>query len=266
MSVVDISDQIKRYDYASNLSRALTINIQEWFAGHPYRAEAIIDDDRRGWNLTAIKPSELPPLDMWALQLGDIAHNYRSFLNGIVAALTISPDANTPAQPSIVQFPISSTRKDWKKSKLRINHLPMKYQERIQNIQPFHRIDSGEGVTTDLLFILNKLNNQDKHTLQVIPAMQLSAIIHEFQIEFETEEDAAKSTQPQLKAIGQPNITTGGVILKLATQGRISKVKGNVIIEGGLQIKVSGTFYNVIEILKGFTHYTADVVNYILHD
>jgi hypothetical protein len=125
------------------------------------------------------------PLELGVL-IGEIAHNLRSALDGLVwqlATLNL-PKGETPA--SFNQFPVFRSGRapskkvnprryfDWVRGeklqrgtgRYMIQQLCPDHQAVIERLQPYHRIRGGKE---SLPWLLHELNNADKHrTLQVI--------------------------------------------------------------------------------------------------
>jgi hypothetical protein len=100
-----------------------------------------------------------PPVTL-ALRAGEITHHLRSALDHVVHQLFV---ANGLGVTKKTGFPIFSSRKGYeKRAPLMIGGVPDSASAKIQAVQPFHR---GEDFKKDLLWILQALNNCDKHRL-----------------------------------------------------------------------------------------------------
>jgi hypothetical protein len=102
-----------------------------------------------------------PPVQEWALTLGDGLHNLRSALDAIAWDLA-HLDGRTPTRPHRVAFPICATAADWEKAEKEwVGELPTWARERLRFLQPF-TFDNPEGQPFSLA-ILHSLDIQDKH-------------------------------------------------------------------------------------------------------
>ena len=112
-----------------------------------------------------------PDLD-WGVSVGEIAHNLRSALDGLVWQLALL-DTKTPA--SNTQFPIFLIRRTRGKrpgfedaGRRYIRSLRPNHQAIIEGLQPYQRkfspMDVGRG-RNNVLYLLHEINNADKHRL-----------------------------------------------------------------------------------------------------
>jgi hypothetical protein len=121
---------------------------------------------REGWHVYRLRVNYQPPLDdEWGVWIGEIAHNLRSALDGLVYQLAIlngkEPDRETG-------FPIYRSRQDFKgRGKRLIDLLRDDHQALIESLQPYHLRQSVSiaGRITPVLLCLRELNNADKHRL-----------------------------------------------------------------------------------------------------
>ena len=120
------------------------------------------------------------PDPLWGVYIGEIAHNLRSALDGLVYELTLL-DGGTPTR--YTQFPILLVGKHIEGKKVRrrspefrhifwgqkhgdgldmINGLSLSHKTDIERLQPYKR---GRGGRNCPLYWLKQINNTDKHRL-----------------------------------------------------------------------------------------------------
>ncbi len=117
-----------------------------------------------------------PPVD-WGVRIGEVAHNLRSALDGLIWQLALIT-TKTPAPNT--QFPIfrvGSTMRKRRGNKIphfecdgrrMIRDLRPEHQAVIERLQPYK---AGRGGRSNLLYALQEINNADKHRLiQVLGA------------------------------------------------------------------------------------------------
>jgi len=105
----------------------------------------------------------------WSVMIGEIAHNLRSALDGLVCQLAI---ISAPGRdwrfcknqrtgfPIFLRGPKSASRTRFMREKL--HYLRPAYITRIEKLQPYKR---GNGYRLSPLWLLHELNNADKHRL-----------------------------------------------------------------------------------------------------
>lgn len=112
-----------------------------------------------------------PPLD-WSVDIGEIAHNLRSALDGLAWQLAL---LNTKTPASRTQFPVFLTghsqvvkkpafftSKRGNTAKHMIQSLCPKHQAMLERLQPYKRNRRGRA---SRLYMLQQINNIDKHRL-----------------------------------------------------------------------------------------------------
>jgi hypothetical protein len=121
----------------------------------------------------------LPPTDL-GVCIGEIAHNLRSALDGLVYQLAILNKATEKALTG-TQFPIflldraveckgqpekaghcSNSAHFFCRGLRQIAALDSKHQARIERLQPYHLANGGQE---SALYLLHEINNADKHRL-----------------------------------------------------------------------------------------------------
>lgn len=132
---------------------------------------------KTGNDVYRVRISSPPPDLEWGVWIGEIAHNLRSALDGLVYQLALLK-TKTPARNT--QFPIFLVGKTIRKRKSRrdliphfegmelgngrsmIHDLKSEHQARIERLQPYKR---GRGDRNCPLWWLHEVNNADKHRL-----------------------------------------------------------------------------------------------------
>lgn len=108
-----------------------------------------------------------PPPPVIGLLVGDCVHNLRSALDHIVYALiSTNPTKPEGVPDSRTMFPIRDTKEGYlhQVTKLRrIHGTPDAVAALIDSLQPYHARDKGLDYTAHPLWVLDKLENIDKH-------------------------------------------------------------------------------------------------------
>lgn len=138
--------------------------VETWNASGEFAADVRVLDDRTA--LEFLTPAGFrPPVAEWALLVGDAVHNARSALDALVWDLAHS-DGATPANPTRVAFPITTTAREWKNNVKSLETVPEGPLERIRLAQPW--VASSDNIHGDWLKILSRLDNDDKHRGRVV--------------------------------------------------------------------------------------------------
>jgi len=124
-----------------------------------------------------------PPPNIIGLLVGDCVHNMRSALDHIVYEFVRSNPkrpANTPHDRTM--FPIADTKEGYLRQVNNLKRLagvPEDVAALIDALQPYHRRDRGLDYTKYPLWVLNKLENVDKHRrLMLTSAVARHAVIN----------------------------------------------------------------------------------------
>lgn len=137
--------------------RGLLADLAAWQdAGH-VRPGLAVSPNRDEVQVGIHSVAEQPPLEEWALVLGEGLHAYRSGLD-ILAGELCRLDGATPPKPTRIYFPIAETRKDWR-SAISALPIPAEILERIEWMQPYHPADKSES----MLLAMHRLDIRDKH-------------------------------------------------------------------------------------------------------
>jgi hypothetical protein len=156
-----------RLDRAVEHLKSLKAEVAEWQEEHPVRIVPDFDL-QSGKKLVRVKDVQAPP-PRFSVIIGDCLHNLRSALDNLAYQLA-ETGYGGPIPDSIaksVEFPIFLTRGDWNYRKAgakRITHMRAGAKAIIKGLQPYNRGDET-AASHDLLWILHKLNNIDKHRL-----------------------------------------------------------------------------------------------------
>jgi hypothetical protein len=84
-------------------AQSLIDSLQEWHK-NPLSAHGDISDDRRTYKLVLDEFAVVPPIELWAMMIGDCVHNLRSALDNLCySAARLKSDP--PDDPLGIQFP-----------------------------------------------------------------------------------------------------------------------------------------------------------------
>lgn len=166
------------------------------------------------------------PTDRWGILVGDAAHSARSALDNVVTATLIRKGRR--GKP---QFPVFHTsREDYlEKGVPRIAAIGKEGLAVVERHQPYNR---GSDYRSDLLWLLHKLWNADKHDDAPIVAMETNVV--SFQIE----------TRNQVGTLADPigGLAIGGPTRFLLKEGAIvASVVSDFSAGHKMHVKVHGT-------------------------
>lgn len=120
-----------------------------------------------GWFVQVDSVSPEPRLDLWGIQLGEIAHHLRSTLN---TTLTRIVEAEGGVVTRALQYPIAYSAAAWRAGIKRgqLRDVPERVVRAIYACQPFVWANaSGTNPANSVLAVLAWLNNRDKHHLEI---------------------------------------------------------------------------------------------------
>lgn len=172
---------ISRVEFAAKRGTEFSTEVRKWGNDHPVSLSGEIADDRLSYKVV-LNFSQQPNLDDWGRTFGDAMHNLRSVLNNMVAEIA-QADGATKEQIKNVQFPVALSAKQWRSEKRRIQILPPEVQAAIEKLQPFTQ--TPQSPEQHPLAVLSALSNQDKHRLELTPAIEPLQLAHNTSIEFE---------------------------------------------------------------------------------
>lgn len=144
-----------RISRASRAAASLKSAVEEWQARTTFTSHVSLQEPECTAFDLHIEVSQTYPHDQWAMDASDLAHNARAALDNFNDRI-FSKHAMRPYDARRIQFPITSTGKEWRNWKQSHDVLPGWLIERFQQIQP----RTGPYVG---LHGLALLNNQDKH-------------------------------------------------------------------------------------------------------
>jgi hypothetical protein len=148
--------------------------VREWRERHTHRYESHFDRES-GKQIVRIRFPEPVPTE-FRLIIGDCLHNLRSALDNLAYELAVSEHGSSPLpgrHERRSEFPIFGKRK-WsvRERREKIGCINPRAQAIIQRLQPYRR---GDKYASDPLWMLNELNNMDKHRVPVVTQVALSA-------------------------------------------------------------------------------------------
>lgn len=187
-----LDDAWRKFDWAKRHYRALCNDVGDFEREHPYRISVALEEDNSAVVFRVHDLAE-PPAD-WGLRIGDILHNARTALDYLVVQLAAMTTGQQPGDVASVQFPIYSDAKKFKDNAKRglEEVLPHGYFTRLEELQPFHAMDTSIWPINPLewsqvgvanfgvhrlpfaLETLADLDNIDKHRV-VVPMWHRSA-------------------------------------------------------------------------------------------
>jgi hypothetical protein len=149
-----------KLERANQHLQALKEYIERWQSSHPYAISEEVDPNT-GDDIVRFERIDPPPTDILFL-IGDCLYNLRSALDHLIHSLAVKNCGSLSEEQSVeTAFPIYKTQSGFlKRGKGRIKHLAPKAQAIIERLQPYQ---AGDAATLQWLWILEKLENIDKH-------------------------------------------------------------------------------------------------------
>jgi hypothetical protein len=222
-----------------------------WMATSPFGAEGAISDDRLKWTLR-LRVDSPPPVDEWGTYMGDCIHNLRSALDAAVWDFATS-EGKSPAIQTQIGFPIATKASEWKDTATRkLDGVPAEVIERIRLLQPFQRPTAER--TGDLLALLQRLDNDDKHRSRIVALLEWQKMEHEFSVEFASDGAAARNAPPDT-TINVPDFDDGALLVEHRTVDPIVKVKGGFNFGARLAIETPLGPQPLLETLGSLINY-----------
>jgi len=176
-----------RVEFATKRGTEFSTEVRKWGDNHPVSLTGNISDDRLSYKIV-LNFSQQPDLDDWGRIFGDVMHNLRSVLNNMIAEIA-QAEGTPKEQIKTAQFPIALSAKQWRSEKRRIQVLPTEVQVAIEKVQPFTEMPQSPELHP--LAVLSALSNQDKHRLELTPAIEPLELAHNASIEFEEVPDSS---------------------------------------------------------------------------
>jgi hypothetical protein len=156
-----------RLNRAAEHLESLKAELAEWLEENPIRLVPDFDL-KSGKKLVRVEGVRQPPT-RFAIIIGDVLHNLRAALDNLAYELA-ETGYGGPLPEAIaktVEFPIFRKESDWLNRSAgpnRIARMRPGAQTIIEGLQPYKRGDES-AASEDLLWILHKLSNIDKHRL-----------------------------------------------------------------------------------------------------
>lgn len=142
---------------------AVAARLVRWFARNKCSVDRV--ENSATGQIDVIARLAQPP-EIISLVLGDASHNTRSALDHLVYQLVLS----NPERPNTVpnkdtMFPICDTAEGYRKQieRGRLRGVTEEAAKLIDSFQPYHFREQGEDFTKHPLWVLDKLENIDKH-------------------------------------------------------------------------------------------------------
>lgn len=144
-----------RISRASRSLVELKAAFQKWEAGTTFTTRTTLLEPERTAFDVHVEMSRSYPHDVWALHGSDFAHHSRSALDNLNDRLFVKY-ATESYDPKRIQFPITTTGKEWRNWRQSHRAIPDWITERYKRVQPFKGQYNG-------LVVLALMNNRDKH-------------------------------------------------------------------------------------------------------
>ncbi|WP_439821366.1 hypothetical protein ACSPX5_07910 [Pseudomonas sp. HLG18] len=213
------------------------------------KVESEVKENGLGYRLI-VKDLQGFSLEDISMQIGECVHNLRSSLDNLayaLARLTLDP----PAEIKNIAFPVcidkKSYGKNWKERVEKMFHPDVVAV--IESVQPYTRTGEYGTPEGDPLYLLNGLNNSDKHRVPNLVVLAQEKIVFNGSIKYYRMEDAYADGAPDLKVSIDP-IVSGMTLLDATTKYPVDKVEGHFNIHGRVMLEVNGEYYDSVEYLK----------------
>jgi hypothetical protein len=211
-------------------AQTLVDSVDEWHE-NPLSAHGEISEDRRTYKLVLDEFAVVPPIELWAMLVGDSVHNLRSALDNLcysAARLRCDP----PGDPRNIQFPILDNETAYREKAARtLRQLPNEAVQLLDHFQPFQMQDP-EAIKRHSLLVLQHLSNQDKHRIPQVVLLRVAQHDHEQKLEFGSDAEAAAwiSEPPNIVIEGGP-VWAGSALMTVTSIRPAGKIKGTLRLE-----------------------------------
>lgn len=246
---------------AQSQAQALIREVSGWANRKPIQAEIRPREGRLGFQIVQTGFSVQPELEQWGLAFGEYAHNLRSALDNLAYALARAV-CDPPPNPRKIQYPIFLDRAQFQtKGRSCIDQLPPAAIAVIEGLQPFQR-DLPNNPTPpvqDPLWLLQHLNNSDKHRVPSLVVVEPSGWEFNMAMEYETEEGAAADGEPELVLPTDP-LSPGAVLMEMRTGHPIKAVHGQTTATAVVAYEGISGPAPLVETLVGLHQYVSIVV------
>lgn len=255
---------ISRVEFAAKRGTEFSTEVRKWGNDHPVSLNGEIAADRLSYKIV-LNFSQQPSLDDWGHTFGDAMHNLRSVLNNMVAEIAQAEGA-TKEQIKGVQFPIALSAKQWRSETKRIQILPIEVQTAIEKVQPF--TDMPQSPEQHPLAVLSALSNQDKHRLELTPAIEPLQLAHNASIEFEEVPNPSVLQQVMNRMVIDGRFQDGvEVITHDTTPYRVARLIGYHQYHGRVQVVTDeGVTLSPAEVMNTVFPAVISVIDGVLYD
>jgi hypothetical protein len=238
----------------------LQSRITGWAATANPGLHATIAEDRLGWELR-LSAFDPPPLNEWALILGDAVHNLRSALDVLVWSQA-DHSALTPAQARHIAFPIWVAESSWVDHAARVlRTLPHGLVDRIRHCQPFQR--EPDERPRDGLLLLSELDNRDKHRLALGTNVQVQQAEWLQGIEFADEEASGRNAPPNV-TVHDLTLQPSALLLAGTTVDPIVRLNGSISFKMQVGIDPGTGFIGANDLIGSLAGYVTTVIAHVL--
>jgi len=255
---------INRVEFAIKRGTEFSTEVRKWGNEHPISLSGEISKDRQSYEIV-MNFSEQPNLEGWGRTFSDAIHNLRSVLNNMVAEIAHAEGVPNE-QIKSVQFPVALTAKQWRSEVKRIQLLPKAVQSAIEKVQPFKEM--SQSPEEHPLAVLAALSNQDKHRLELTPAIEPLQLAYSTSIEFEEVPDPSKLQEVMNRMVIDGRFQNGVAVIKHDTRPyHVSQLTGYHQYHGRVQIV---TDENVVlspaEVMNIVFPKVTDTIDYVLYE
>jgi hypothetical protein len=119
----------------------------------------------------------------WSLILGDVLHNLRSALDLLAWQAVIAGGGTPGTKTGFPIYPHNDKNQGDKRVTLALRGANHELVEAIRRLQPYNRCPNREKLRSDALWILHRLNIEDKHHLLVVAATVMGDVSHNVPVE-----------------------------------------------------------------------------------
>lgn len=247
----------QKIDHARLHAETLSKSVSEWMVRSPPSATPEYLPDRRGYRLILQPFVEAPPLEQWALLVGDCVHNLRSALDNLAFALALRRH-DPPADPKGIYFPVFDDAKEFSARAGRtLGQLPEDAVQLLTAFQPFNR--AAEQVKRDALLLLHHLDTHDKHRLPQIVLLAVNQRDHVAHLEFASEAEATAAMPPEGSVNGAA-IQPGDSLMEIRVKRPIARLGGNVTVEAVPAIYTLVALEGVIPTLEALGRHVSEIL------
>lgn len=248
-----------KWSRGNSHTAALQSKFGEWHASAPVSVDAVLREDRQGFDLVARVPRGIPKHE-WALDLGDALHNLRSALDAVAWGMAHFNDAK-PTRPKRVTFPICDDERQWDEAvRAWVGEIQPEFQERLRIMQPFTYVPAG-GLS--MLSMLHDLDIQDKHR----DILTVSADLHEINLGGSFEyEDHDTEARPSVDM--RSDVKFGdGVVLGTIHAGASIRMVDRMILRPGMKVQLTyrDKTHDVMPMLQQFVVETRRHLDILMH-